>query len=419
MKTLKAGITLVTILGSHSDAFAPNTKLFGTIADKHQSMLKYASPQSSCKSSKTSSFSLSMAVMPDSPGPNDFEPSQGKNTDQSASPQENDLSSSFTSDSMPDEMILPLEENDSDVTAERKERIEREREAQSRFLHGDELVELRKYVINLEADLQRARDQGDIKALRDLTKALYESKNMDAEHVYVTALENLENAEKEGLKDEAEKFRKESLLARECLPQFQLGGLWVGKYGEHGYEMLNVTYIGEHRNTLVATKVTGDKNVPKGELSFTADLHPDAKGRDELEAIELSDVASKQWGHKHLPRFPGKGQVAAEGFVNNQWMDGQLILVGEYFSFAWLPLGHQIFFGRPSAELTLKMLKQSKMADYGAVDKDSPNAVAEQRAFAQRCFEETELMLFDDEAEGELCFLVDDEEYFEQEGCFE
>ena len=59
------------------------------------------------------------------------------------------------------------------------------------------------------------------------------------------------------------------------------------------------------------------------------------------------------------------------------------------------------------------------MADYGAIDKDSPNVVAEQRAFAQRCFDETELMIFDDEGEGEICFLVDDDDYFYQEGCFE
>jgi len=187
------------------------------------------------------------------------------------------------------------------------------------------------------------------------------------------------------------------------------------RYGDHGYEMVNITYVGD---TLVATKVTGDKNVPKGEITFTADLHPNAKGRDKLTPIELSDVASKQWGHKHLPRFPGQGQVASEGFTNNQWMDGQLILVGEYFSFAWIPLGHQIFFGRPSAELTLKMLKQSKMAEFGAVDSGTANSFAEMRAFAQRCFEETEILL-DDNEEGELCFLMDDENYFCQAGVFE
>jgi len=360
-----------------------------------------------------------MAVMPDMPGPNEWEKGQGKNTDSSAPEQPESYS---FSDELLNDLKLPLEDEPSPVaplSRERLDRMKREADSKSRFLHGDELIELRKYIANIEIDLKEAREQGDIPKLRELVDALEDSKMMDAEQVYSSSIDKMEISESKGLTDDAEKYRKDSLQAREALPQFQLGGLWVGKYGENGYEMLNVTYVGDYGNTLVATKVTGDKNVPKGEITFTADLNPNAKGRDDLEAIELSDVASKQWGHKHLPRFPGQGQVAAEGFVNNQWMDGQLILVGEYFSFAWLPLGHQIFFCRPSAELTLKMLKQSKMADYGAIDKDSPNAVAEHRAFAQRCFDETELMLFDDEGEGEICFLEDDEGYFYQDGCFE
>ena len=317
------------------------------------------------------------------------------------------------------------------LSPQRISRIQREKETNSRFLHGDELIELRTYIQNLKAELIDARSKGDVSKLRDITTALHESTNMDAEHVYLTNLEQAQIASNAGNDEEAREYMEEAMAARNCLPQFNLSGLWVGKYGDHGYEMINVTYV---EDTLVATKVTGDLNVPKGEITFTADLHPrplpaSTPGDDDLhtddpnsrylEPIELSDAASKQWGHKHLPRFHGQGQAAEEGYVNSQWMDGQLILVGEYFSFAWIPLGHQIFFGRPSAELTLKMLKQSKMAEYGATDSGSPSAVAEMRALAQRCFEETELMLGDEESEGELCFMTDDDDYFCQEGCFE
>lgn len=406
LKTMKSvpattAFLTVTAMISQSSAFAPQ---HSTVFGIHVSGI----------TRPLSSSHLSMAVMPG----DDWEQNK-RQTDADAS----DMSSSFTGgqpSGLPLDNILPLEETDgSSFSNERLDRIKLESDTKSRFLHGDELVELRKYMKNLATDIETAREKGDISTLRDLTKALKESKEMDAEHVYAVTLELYQNAIKNKEENEAEKYKKEIALVKECMPHFQLGGLWVGKYGEHGYEMINVTYVGEFGDTLVATKVTGDKNVPKGEITFTADLNPKVDASNELDPIELSDVAAKQWGHKHLPRFSGKGQVAAEGFVNNQWMDGQVILVGDYFSFAWLPIGHQIFFGRPSAELTLKMLKQSKMADYGAVDKDSPNAVAEQRAFISRCFEETELMLFDEEADGELCFLTDDNDYFCQEGCFE
>ena len=109
--------------------------------------------------------------------------------------------------------------------------------------------------------------------------------------------------------------------------------------------MINITYSGD---TLIATKVTGDKNVPRGEVSFTADLSPRApalpgsESLSSLEPIELNARAARQWGKKFLPRHPGRGQVASEGFKNAQWMEGQLILVGRCFSFAWVPIGHQV-----------------------------------------------------------------------------
>jgi len=74
----------------------------------------------------------------------------------------------------------------------------------------------------------------------------------------------------------------------------------------------------------------------------------------------LTEKAAKKWGTKKLPRYSGMGQVAEDGFTNNQWMTGQLIIIGdEYFSFAWIPIEQQIFFGRPSPELALKMLRES------------------------------------------------------------
>lgn len=181
------------------------------------------------------------------------------------------------------------------------------------------------------------------------------------------------------------------------------------RYGNHGYEMINVTYIGD---TLVAHKVTGAKNVPKGEPTFQVDLNPRVEHPSKmLKPIELKDdVAATQWGTKHLSRFAGVGHVSGEGFVNSQWLEGQLILVGEYFSFAWLPLGHQVFFGRPSPELTLKMLRANDQGESG-----SDNA----RHFLERCLEETHHMEDEVEVSQGLSFSTEQDGYFNQEGCFE
>ena len=290
---------------------------------------------------------------------------------------------------------------------ERQRRIEAEEEAMSRVAHGDELIQLRKDVESMRVDLLDARSTGDVARMNSLKVEITKAGAKDAEFIYELAMQRMQLAEREGLAQEAERFRQEALAARSVLPQFQLEGLWVGKYGPHGYEMINVTYTGD---TLVAYKVTGDQNVPKGEVTFKADLSPEATEKAGLEPIELTSDASKQWGTSHLPRYPGEGQVAAEGFVNNQFVDGQLILVGEYFSFAWVPMGHQIFFGRPSPELTLKMLKESRMRELGSATEGMKD-VAEMRAHAMRCLEETELLEEDYEVETSNNNRRDDEKF--------
>lgn len=157
---------------------------------------------------------------------------------------------------------------------------------------------------------------------------------------------------------------------------------------------------------MVAYKVTGDKNVPRGEITFQADLSPlpqssvrherSLQQQERLQPISLTEKAAKKWGTKQLPRFNGLGQVAEEGFTNNQWMDGQLILIGkEYFSFAWVPIEHQIFFGRPSPELALKMLRDGGDVSltHGARWAESPPKMDDEldvlKQYAKHCLEVT------------------------------
>jgi len=149
--------------------------------------------------------------------------------------------------------------------------------------------------------------------------------------VYAVSLERLQLAQRDGNFREASFHRQRAMEARAALPQFNLEGLWVGKYSDDGYEMINVTYQGD---VLVAQKVTGTKNVPKGQATFRVDLSP-------------------------------------PGLTSN-----------EYFSFAWLPIGHQVFFGRPTPELILKLMKEEHIKQVG----DDGSA----RAFLEKCWDETE-----------------------------
>ena len=166
--------------------------------------------------------------------------------------------------------------------------------------------------------------------------------------------------------------------------------------------MINITYAGD---TLVATKVTGDNNVPRGEVTFQVNLDPfppkpvGARGvstdDEPLQPISLTDKAAKKWGTTQLPRFRGLGQVAEPGFTNTQWMDGQLIIIGEeYFSFAWVPIEQQIFFGRPSPELALKMMRESSAAGSAVGARwDAPPTLEDDvsvlKAYVSSCLERT------------------------------
>lgn len=303
----------------------------------------------------------------------------------------------------------------------------------SKFVTGDDLHRLRHQVLAMRLELQETRRNGDADRVRHLEQAIMKTQQVDAEFVYTVSLERQELAQQAGDMLAAERFHEKAMEARSALPQFQLEGLWVGKYGEdQGYEMINVTY---HGDTLYAHKVTsGTKHVPRGAETFQADLSPrfgkesgdsnnhnrrageafadpeQQEGQHEvLPPIELGDSAAQQWGCKYLQRFAGRGQVASEGYQDSQWMEGQLILVNEYFSFAWLPIGHQVFFGRPTPELILKLMKDENKRET-VNDHLSPA-----RSFLEKCWEETEIIEDDMEVDRHHSTSF----YYDQEGSFE
>jgi len=255
---------------------------------------------------------------------------------------------------------------------ERKQRIQQEQEDKQRFVsYGDDLWNMREFMGKLSRKLLKSINHGDREKEEEIRKELRQIEHQDPDLVYKVELEKLHKASSEGRENDARRHSMVASAARSVLPQFNLDGLWVGKYGQHGYEMINVTYQGD---LLIAYKVTGDKNVPRGEITFQVDLNPlerkivvgstedpsSTSTVEQLQPISLTEKAAKKWGTTQLPRHKGLGQVAEAGFEKNQWMEGQLIIIGEeYFSFAWVPIEQQIFFGRPSPELALKMLRES------------------------------------------------------------
>lgn len=306
----------------------------------------------------------------------------------------------------------------------------------SKFVSGDDLHRLRHQVLAMRLELQEARRNDDVARVRELERGIMKTQQVDAEFVYTVSFEREELARQAGNVLDAQRFHEQAKEARAALPQFQLEGLWVGKYGEdQGYEMINVTYAGD---TLLAHKVTsGTKHVPRGAETFRVDLSPQVakktfssnnnhnrhssdniapqlpqqENHEVLPPIELGDSAAKQWGCKYLQRFAGQGQVASEGYQDIQWMEGQLILVNEYFSFAWLPIGHQVFFGRPTPELILKLMKDENKR------KTASDPVSPSRSFLEKCWEETEHI--EDDMEADLQELSTTNSYFDQHGCFE
>lgn len=142
-------------------------------------------------------------------------------------------------------------------------------------------------------------------------------------------------------------------------------GIWVGDYSAHGSEFLlflqqdspapdsqpdnsssnqddevesdNAAAEIIHQGSLAAIKLTGDPNVPRGEISFAS---------DDIGPNGLICVADEK-------PFEGarivqcSGHVAGIGFRDDSWMDSQLILMSpDYVAHYWQGLGHISYYRR-------------------------------------------------------------------------
>ena len=95
------------------------------------------------------------------------------------------------------------------------------------------------------------------------------------------------------------------------MPSPDLSGDWIGYYHGHHDEVVRIT---QTENRIEAVKVTGDLNVPAGEISFRATL-------------------TEKEGE-------GEGQVAQTEFRNPRFIPGRLRIIDkDRFTFEWIGLG--------------------------------------------------------------------------------
>ena len=103
----------------------------------------------------------------------------------------------------------------------------------------DQYWSLRDEITQLESDLENGRDLGiSDEAVSAVRNILRKAQSKDPEHVYRITSAAAKAAERMGRVEESEKYKQESLKAKKMLPWFNLEGLWVGKYGSHGFEMI-------------------------------------------------------------------------------------------------------------------------------------------------------------------------------------
>lgn len=110
----------------------------------------------------------------------------------------------------------------------------RENSLRKRFATGEVLKNLRLDLGSLRENLQWAKAFKDVGRIQDLNEAIKKSQNRDPDYVYTQSFKimaqvktmDASQEEKDAL---VEKWSKLAQGARECLPQFNLEGLWVGK----------------------------------------------------------------------------------------------------------------------------------------------------------------------------------------------
>ena len=94
-------------------------------------------------------------------------------------------------------------------------------------------------------------------------------------------------------------------------------GIYLGSFGPHGPEILQVSRTKvDGQEWVQGVKLTGDVNVPAGQVSFKARIGKENK-------LSSGGIYPVEYGVQ--ARYPGQGRVAREGYSSPKWVDGELL----------------------------------------------------------------------------------------------
>jgi len=98
-------------------------------------------------------------------------------------------------------------------------------------------------------------------------------------------------------------------------------GLYVGTYGPHGPEVVQIRRgkCQERGDECIfATKLTGDTNIPSGSLTFKARIDRNLR-------LDHHGIYPEELGI--VARYKGEGRVARSGHTDPRWVEGELLLL--------------------------------------------------------------------------------------------
>jgi anti-sigma28 factor (negative regulator of flagellin synthesis) len=130
--------------------------------------------------------------------------------------------------------------NDPEKVSSSKPKALKAKSKQKRFAVAEELKQLRADLDALRENVHWAEAMEDADRVADLKRAIQNGEERDPDLCYAKALQILAQTKATSLTTNKDlsstekqrllvKWQKEAELARSCLPQFQLEGLWVGK----------------------------------------------------------------------------------------------------------------------------------------------------------------------------------------------